>query len=186
MCSVDIKEVAWDKHLRWYHHQVLRFWINVCPLLRMGVCRWFVGDHVCEWSCNYLGVHFLGGIGRVVPILLTSLPFWTEEPSEEAEGPLKLTPVAEEDEKDTNERDPGEGKNSSSKDPGKMLHPFPFLPPHPRPKISPSFTPSPHLLKAFIHLKLTFPLLSIACAFCTWLISVASHWPIFNHNHLTE
>ncbi|ELK27508.1 Zinc finger homeobox protein 4 [Myotis davidii] len=42
----------------------------------------------------------------------------SEEPSEEAEGPLKPTPVAEEDEKDTNERDPGEGKNSASKDPG--------------------------------------------------------------------
>ncbi|KAK1332096.1 hypothetical protein QTO34_007782 [Cnephaeus nilssonii] len=47
------------------------------------------------------------------PLRVTS-----EEPSEEAEGPLKPTPAAEEDEKDTNERDPGEGKNSSSKDPG--------------------------------------------------------------------
>lgn len=91
-----------------------------------------VNGHVIIGACIWWGG---------VPILLTSLPFWTEEPSEEAEGPLKPTPAAEEDEKDTNERDPGEGKNSSSKDPGKMLDPFPFLPPPHSPQ---SALPSPH------------------------------------------
>ena len=77
-----------------------------------------------KWSCGYL----------------TGLPFWTEEPSEEAEGPIKPAAGAEDDEKDTNERDPSEGKNSS-KDPGKMWEPFTFLSPPPLPKAA---LPLPH------------------------------------------
>lgn len=83
----------------------------------MNVCRWFISYQVFKWSRSYL----------------TGLPFSTEERSEEAEGPLKPAAVAEDDEKDTNERDLNEGKNSS-KDPGKMWEPFTFLSPAPLPK----------------------------------------------------
>lgn len=73
----------------------------------------------------YPSVHF-GGLS----ILLTGLPFLTEEQREEAEGTVKPTTVTEDDEKDTNERDNSEGKNSS-KDSGKMLDSLPFIFLHP-------------------------------------------------------
>lgn len=65
-------------------------------------------------------------------ILLTGLFFLTEEQSEEAEGAGKPASVAEDDERDTCERDNSEGKNSN-KDSGKMLASLTFLPPTPHP-----------------------------------------------------
>lgn len=88
-------------------------------------------------------------------IQLTGLSFLTEEQSEETEGAIKPTAGAEDDEKDTSERDNNESKNSN-KDSGKMLESFTFLPPPPFPAICSSFTAPPQsLLKAFIHFKLS-------------------------------
>lgn len=84
-------------------------------------------------------------------VLLIGLPFLTEEQSEEAEGAIKPTAVAEDDEKDTSERDNSEGKNSN-KDSGKMQESFTLAFPytHSLPSTLPS--PSPHptkLIKSF-------------------------------------
>ena len=88
-------------------------------------------------------------------IQLTGLSFLTEEQSEEAEGAIKPTAGAEDDEKDTSERDNNEGKNSN-KDSGKMLESFTF----PSPTSIPCnllflHCPPQSLLKAFIHFKLS-------------------------------
>lgn len=73
--------------------------------------------------------------------LLTGLLCLTEEQSEEAEGAAKPAAVAEEEEKDTSERDNSEGKNSN-KDSGKTLASFTFLSSTPCLAISPSVTPT--------------------------------------------
>lgn len=65
--------------------------------------------------------------GEAVRSYWLALPFLTEEQSEEAEGAIKPTSVAEEDEKDASERDPSEGK-ASNKDSGKMLESVALLP----------------------------------------------------------
>lgn len=87
-------------------------------------------------------------------MLLTGLPLLTEEQSEEAEGAIKPTAVAEDDEKDTSERDNSEGKNSN-KDSGKMLKSLTFPSPTSIPSNQPFLHPLPSLLKAFIHFKLS-------------------------------
>ena len=79
-------------------------------------------------------------------ILLTGLPFLTEEQSEETEGASRPTAVAEDDEKDTSERDNNEGKNSN-KDTGKMLESFTFPFPTPIPCNQPFLHPLPKLIK---------------------------------------
>lgn len=83
-------------------------------------------------------------------ILLTGPPFLAEEQSEEAEGAIKPTSVAEEDEKDSSERETSEGK-TSNKDSGKMLESVAFLPqptsiPHSQPFL---YAPTSKLIKSF-------------------------------------
>ena len=81
-------------------------------------------------------------------ILLTGLPFLTEEQSEETEGASRPTAVAEDDEKDTSERDNNEGKNSN-KDTGKMLESFTFPFPTSLPRSLAIRHPLPKLNKCF-------------------------------------
>lgn len=81
-------------------------------------------------------------------ILLTGVCFLAEEQSEETEGAIKPIAGADEDEKDTSERDNSEGKNSN-KDSGKMLESFTFPSPIPSQWPALPLLTHPQLIKSF-------------------------------------
>ena len=80
-------------------------------------------------------------------ILLTGVYFLAEEQNEEAEGAIKPIAGADEDEKDTSERDNSEGKNSN-KDSGKMLVSFTFPSPTPSQRSTLPLLTHPQLIKS--------------------------------------